>query len=118
MISWVILPLTLKEQNMTQPTTRHIQAYSLLEYTQKLNEALNEGYELKLDTNEGTCQHIGFYFEVLMYKVPEVDYQELDKTDPMTEETCSTIPDELENKITKVITKMQPQKQRGRPSAK
>ena len=61
---------------MTQ-STRHIQAYSLLEYTQKLNEALNEGYELKLDTNEGTCQHIGFYFEVLMYKKPEIASEEV-----------------------------------------
>ena len=101
---------------MTQPTTRHIQAYSLLEYTQKLNEALNEGYELNLNTNEGTCQHIGFYFEVLMYKKQEIDYQELDKT--LTAEDIKVAPKELEDEINKAIGKLQPQKQRGRPSAK
>ena len=98
---------------MTQHT-RHIQAYSLLEYTQKLNEALNEGYELKLDTNEGTCQHIGFYFEVLMYKKPEIDFQELDKT--LKVEDAKVAPKELEDEINKVISKLQPQKQRGRPA--
>ena len=90
---------------MTQPTqTIHIQAYSLLEYTQKLNEALNEGYELKLDTNEGTCQHIGFYFEVLMYKKPEIVPEEVPLVKVLwCEPTVPTV---------------QPQKQRGRPSAK
>ena len=102
---------------MTQPTqTIHIQAHSLLEYTQKINEALNEGYELRLDTNEGTCQHIGFYFEVLMYKKPEIDYQELDKT--LTADNIKAAPKELEDEINKAIGKVQPQKQRGRPTLK
>ena len=104
---------------MTQPT-RHIQAYSLLEYTQKLNEALNEGYELKLDTNEGTCQHIGFYFEVLMYKKTN---------DKLSVNVNLTLEPELKDYIDSAITevkqlqadagiKVQPQKQRGRPSTK
>lgn len=97
---------------MTQ-TTRHIQAYSLLEYTQKLNEALNEGYELRLDTNEGTCQHIGFYFEVLMYKEMKTQPNEYN------------IPCEYDNTLSSITVpltidsiKVQPQKQRGRPSSK
>lgn len=98
--------------------TKVIQAYSIFEYTQKIEEAISEGYSFKLLTNEGTPQQFGFHYEVTMYKVPEVDYQGLDKTNPMTEETCNTISVELESEITKVIAKAQPQKQRGRPSVK
>jgi hypothetical protein len=52
---------------MTEQTL-HIQAYSILEYTQKIKEAIEEGFGFKLDTNEGACQQIGFYYEVMMYK--------------------------------------------------
>jgi len=52
---------------MTEQTL-HIQAYSILEYTQKIKEAIEERFEFKLDTNEGTPQQIGFYYEVMMYK--------------------------------------------------
>lgn len=93
---------------MTQFTTRHIQAYSLLEYTQKLSEALNEGYELKLDTNEGTCQHIGFYFEVLVYKKPDVELKVPESTYGIDTEDVPTL---------KTVA-VQSQKQRGRPSTK
>ena len=101
---------------MTQPTTRHIQAYSLLDYTKQIEQATSEGYSFRLDTNEGTCQHIGFYFEVMMYKKPWIDYQELDKT--LIAEDINIAPKELEDEINKAIGKVQPQKQRGRPSAK
>jgi hypothetical protein len=97
---------------MTEQTL-HIQAYSILEYTQKIKEAIEEGFEFKLDTNEGTCQQIGFYYEVMMYK-KEVDYQELDKT--LKPENVKAVSPELEAEITAAIGKTQAQKPRGRPA--
>jgi hypothetical protein len=99
---------------MTQPTppiTRHIQAYSLLEYTQQIEQAISEGYYFELSTNEGTPQQIGFYFEVMMYKEPKVKLAEV-------EVTTVDIPEEP-SLIKPVIAPVAlPQKQRGRPSAK
>jgi len=91
--------------------TLHIQAYSILEYTQKIKEAIEEGFEFKLDTNEGTCQQIGFYYEVMMYKkesklVPVDIIQGEDSVEPVTIKQVSA------------TTVSQPQKQRGRPTTK
>ena len=96
------------------PTSMVIQAYSIFEYTQKIQQAINDGYYFELDTNEGTPQQFGFHYEVTMYKKLEVDYQELDKT--LTADNIKEVPKELEDEINKAIGKVQPQKQRGRPT--
>ena len=99
---------------MTQ--TKLIQAYSIFEYTQKIQQAINDGYYFELETNEGTPQQFGFHYEVTMYKKLEIDYQELDKT--LTSDNVKAAPKELEDEINKAIGKVQPQKLRGRPSTK
>jgi hypothetical protein len=103
---------------MTQPTppiTRHIQAYSLLEYTQQIEQAISEGYYFELSTNEGTPQQIGFYFEVLMYKEPKVKLAEVEVTVVEIPEDTPFVKALLNYPATPAV---QPQKRRGRPSAK
>jgi len=90
---------------MTQ-STRHIQAYSIFEYTQKIEEAISEGYSFKLLTNEGTPQQFGFHYEVTMYKKPPVELKVPESTYGIDNEdvpVLKTVP-------------VQPQKQRGRPA--
>jgi hypothetical protein len=99
---------------MTQPTqTRHIQAYSLLEYTQQIEQAISEGYSFRLSTNEGTPQQIGFYFEVMMYKEPKVKLAEVEVTTVEIPEDTPFVKSLLNYPAAPAA---QPQKQRGRPA--
>jgi len=90
---------------MTEQTL-HIQAYSILEYTQKIKEAIEEGFEFKLDTNEGTPQQIGFYYEVMMYKK---------EPNQLTEDVSLVKTLWKDTEEPKVIPQQKP---RGRPSSK
>lgn len=107
---------------MTQPTqTRHIQAYSIFEYTQKIQQAINDGYYFELETNEGTPQQFGFHYEVTMYKKPTKCIDKKNITVNVTLEP--ELKDYIDSAITEVKVlqkeheaKVQPQKQRGRPA--
>ena len=95
---------------MTQqtPQTKLIQAYSIFEYTQKIQQNISEGYYFKLETNEGTPQQFGFHYEVTMYKNPTIKLKVPESTYVIDNEDVPTI---------KIVT-VQPQKQRGRPITK
>jgi len=90
--------------------TKVIQAYSIFEYTQKIEEAISEGYSFKLLTNEGTPQQFGFHYEVTMYK------KEPNKA--TTDADLMALDTSMKDAYTDVKPIVQPQKQRGRPSAK
>ena len=98
---------------MTQ--TKHIQAYSLLEYTQQIEQAISEGYSFRLSTNEGCCQQIGFYFEVLMYKT---EVPALSTVEKYADADLLALNTSMKDAYPDVKSTAQPQKQRGRPSTK
>ena len=115
--------MTNQTNNTPEVTSTVIQAYSIFEYTQKIQQAISEGYYFELDTNEGTPQQFGFHYEVTMYKKPTTHLDKQSITVNVTLEP--ELKDYIDNAITEVKelqkeqeTKVQPQKQRGRPIAK
>jgi len=103
------------------PTSVVIQAYSIFEYTQKIEEAISEGYSFKLLTNEGTPQQFGFHYEVTMYKKPTNHSDKQNITVSLEPEMKSYINgaiEEVKELQKEQEAKTQPQKQRGRPSVK
>lgn len=105
---------------MTNEPTRHIQAYSIFEYTEKIQQAFNEGYTFDLYTNEGTPNQFGFHYEVLMYKNSTKHSDKLNIT--MNVNLEPDLKDYIDKAITDVKELQKEQeskpKQRGRPPAK
>jgi hypothetical protein len=86
--------------------TKFIQEYSLLDFVQKLEQAITEGYVSNVHLNEGVPQITGHCFSILMYK-----------KEPKFKSTVETFGTDT-NDVTIKQTSVPPQKPRGRPVAK
>ncbi len=58
--------------NQTTPQTKRIEAYSMAEFLQQVRQAIREGYELDLNTNENYPQQFGTLFTCGVVKVVDV----------------------------------------------